>query len=101
MIWHLSTSYKVARGHPGRCLGRKVDLKRSLGTWYGTYEELGVKGIWKVVGKIDIVHQLLSSEGVPWKVLSKEGNAEENFGHMIWHLRRVWGEGCLEGDWKD
>ncbi len=50
---------------------------------------------------IAFVHQLLSSQGVPQKVLWKEGNPEENFGHMIWHLQRVGGEGCLEGDWKD
>ncbi len=74
-----------------------------LGTLYGTCEELEAKGIWKLVGKMDnmdIVHQLLSSKGAPQKILLKEGNSEENFGHMIWHLRRVGGKGCLEGDWK-
>ncbi len=31
---------------------------------------------WGVVGKKDIVHQLKSSQGVPQKVLGKEGNPE-------------------------
>ena len=57
-----------------------------LGTLYGLCEKLEVKGIWKAAEKVANVQQLLSSQGVPQKVLWKEGNPEENFGHMIWHL---------------
>ncbi len=49
-------------------------------------------------GKIAIVRHLLSSQGVPQnqKVLWKDGNAEEIFGHMIWHcegfgVKGIWG----------
>ena len=45
-----------------------------------------MKGVWGVVGKKDIVHQLKSSQGVPQKVLGKEGNPEKKLGHLIWQL---------------
>ncbi len=47
---------------------------------------MGVKGIWESVGKSAIVYQFLSSQEVTKKVLWKESNPEENFGHMIWHF---------------
>ena len=42
-----------------------------------------------------------SSQGVPQKVHWKECTPKGNFEHMIWHLRRFWSEGYLEGGWKD
>ncbi len=47
---------------------------------YGPCKGFGVKGISEVVGKMDIVHQLQSSQEVPQKVLGKEGNPEKKIG---------------------
>ena len=60
-----TTSYKVAKGYPRRYLGSKVVLKNILGTRCGTCEGLGVRGIWKVVGKMALAHQLLGGLEAP------------------------------------
>ena len=52
---------KLPRGY----LGRKVVHKNILGTWCGTCEGLGVRGIRKVVGKMALAHQVLSSLEAP------------------------------------
>ena len=44
---------------PEKAFGRKAILKKIFGFGgHGTLEGLGMKGVWKMIGKIDIVHQL-------------------------------------------
>ncbi len=72
MKWIQGVSWRVCE------LGVEKGMQ-SLGIWYDTCEELEAKGISKLVGKmdnIDNVHQLLSSQRAPQKVLLKEGNSE-------------------------
>ncbi len=54
----LGESNTSLKGYLRRYFGKKAILKKIWGTWYGSCEGFGAKGVWKVTGKKDIVHQL-------------------------------------------